>query len=152
MNIKKWFLAPKNVFWEHYNCIWMYFYWASIGHVYWCSCRSDFKLRYSHFCWDTLYNSMSQVKYVSDSQFRLNGFKQQPVDHSMRPYFMMSESMSHRFQPYCVGSVPRHIRFMGWFKDVFRMYQGKRKFMFGFHSEMSHNDNNQLKSVCNVMK
>ena len=55
--------------------------------------------------------------------------------------------MYHRFRDGCAGSELRHIRFFNYFRDLYHMYGAKRKFMFGFHSEFSHNDNSQLKRV-----
>ncbi|RUS81725.1 hypothetical protein EGW08_010532, partial [Elysia chlorotica] len=84
---------------------------------------------------------------IGTFQMRLNGFVNQPVDHYMRTYFLAAEPMYHRFKPFCVGSEPRHIRFFNYFRDLYQMYGAKRKFMFGFHSECSHQDNNYLKKL-----
>lgn len=78
---------------------------------------------------------------------RLKGFLEQPTDHCMRTYFMLAEPMYHKFSPWCVGSEPRHSRFLNWFRDMYHMYDRKPKFMFGFHSEYSHDNNSQLKKV-----
>ena len=78
---------------------------------------------------------------------RLKGFKEQPVDHYVRTYFLSAEPMYHRFRDGCAGSELRHIRFFNYFRDLYHMYGAKRKFMFGFHSELSHDDNSHLKKV-----
>lgn len=87
------------------------------------------------------------LSYIGTFQLRLKGFKEQPVDHSMRTYFLSAEPMYHRFLNGCTGSEPRHIRFFNYFRDMYHMYGEKRKFMFGFHSENSHSDNSRLKAL-----
>ncbi|GFR96917.1 elongation factor Tu [Elysia marginata] len=87
------------------------------------------------------------MSHIGTFQMRLKGFKEQPVDHSMRTYFLSAEPMYHRFLDGCAGSEARHIRFFNYFRDMYQMYGPKRKFMFGFHSEFSHNDNSRLKRV-----
>ncbi|XP_005106165.2 uncharacterized protein LOC101851889 [Aplysia californica] len=87
------------------------------------------------------------MAHIGTFQLRLNGFKKQPTDHSMRTYFLLAEAMYKRFEPFCVGSTPRHKRFQAWFRDLYTMYGGKRKFMFGFHSEFSHENNSDLKAI-----
>ncbi|GFO49947.1 hypothetical protein PoB_007645200 [Plakobranchus ocellatus] len=80
------------------------------------------------------------------AQMRLNEFQQQPTDHYMRTYVLSAEPMYRRFRTGCVGSEFRHVRFFN-YRDLYHMYGTRRMFMFGFHSECSHNDNNGLKMV-----
>ncbi|CAL1540670.1 unnamed protein product [Lymnaea stagnalis] len=87
------------------------------------------------------------MSYIGTFQLRLHGFKEQPTDHSMRTYFMLAEPMYKKFLPWCIGSEARHVRFLKWFKDLFEMYRESPTFMFGFHSELSHNNINELKKV-----
>lgn len=70
--------------------------------------------------------------------YRMLGFKDQPTDHYMRTYFLAAERQDHRHPPLCLGSVPRHVNFMNWFRDLFRMYRGFPKAFVGFHAELSH--------------
>ncbi|KAK3725777.1 hypothetical protein RRG08_030007 [Elysia crispata] len=87
------------------------------------------------------------MSYIGTFQMRLKGFKEQPVDHYVRTYFLSAEPMYHRFRDGCAGSELRHIRFFNYFRDLYHMYGEKRKFMFGFHSELSHDDNSHLKKL-----
>ena len=78
---------------------------------------------------------------------RFKGFKNPPVDHYGRPYHLAVEPKYKKFPNFCTGSEPRHVGFFNYYRDVFRMYGHKRKIMFGFHSELSHQDNNLMKNV-----
>ncbi|ESO86427.1 hypothetical protein LOTGIDRAFT_129214 [Lottia gigantea] len=84
---------------------------------------------------------------IGTFQYRMIGFKETPTDHNMRPFYLSAERMYGRNRPYCLGSVPRHKTFINWLGDVFNMYGSKSKFVFGFHGETSHNDNNQVQIV-----
>ena len=64
----------------------------------------------------------------------------------MRPYYLAAGRMGFT-ERFCVGSEPEHTRFFNYFRDVFHMYGAKRKFMFGFHADLSHSNNNLLKMV-----
>uniref|UniRef100_A0A2C9M9Z7 Uncharacterized protein n=1 Tax=Biomphalaria glabrata TaxID=6526 RepID=A0A2C9M9Z7_BIOGL len=87
------------------------------------------------------------MSHIGTFQLRLHGFKEQPTDHSMRTYFLLSEPMHRKFLPWCIGSEARHQRFLQWFRDMYSMYGRKPKFMFGFHSEFSHNNITELKKM-----
>lgn len=82
--------------------------------------------------------------HIATFTYRMLGFKDQPVDHYMRPFYIVAESMYQKFARLCLGSVPRHVVYLNWVKDTFRMYAKKKKFMFGFISEYSHSDINNL--------
>lgn len=77
--------------------------------------------------------------------YRMLGFKDQPVDHYMRPFYLKAEARYARGQPYCLGSVPRHLNMLNWVKQFFQSYPHKPKFSFLFHSEYSHDMYNELK-------
>ena len=77
--------------------------------------------------------------------YRMLGFKDQPVDHYMRHYFLQTEnrgwrsSRSDAFS--CTGSLRRHDIFLNYARDLFRTYPRRaRKFSFMFHAELSHGE------------
>ena len=80
-------------------------------------------------------------------QYRLLGFKEQPVDHYMRPFYLEAERQYDRHYPYCLGSVPRHLNMLNWVREFFDMYPRMPKFSFAFHSELSHGYLNRLQLV-----
>ena len=84
---------------------------------------------------------------VGTMQYRMLGFEQPPTDHYTRPFFLAAEKEYKRHLPLCSGATPRHVRFMNWFRDLFDMYDRYPKFFFGFHVEMSHNDNNKVQAL-----
>ncbi|XP_055896897.1 uncharacterized protein LOC106052529 isoform X3 [Biomphalaria glabrata] len=83
--------------------------------------------------------------HLGTFQFRLLGFTNQPTDHYYRDFPLATEPYYYgHFPKFCVGSKPRHTIFLDYFKDLLHVYQDKRKWLFFFHSEMSHQDNNYL--------
>ena len=84
---------------------------------------------------------------IAAFHYRMLGFKDPPTDHYTRPFFLAAEREYSRHLPLCWGSSPRHVAFMHWFRDLFDMYESHPKFFFGFHSEMSHGDNNVIQAL-----
>lgn len=77
--------------------------------------------------------------------YRMLGFKDPPVDHYMRTYFLESEKLGGRNKPLCIGSLARHNVFIDYARDLHRTYpKSVRKFTFVFNSEMSHDSHNRL--------
>ena len=79
--------------------------------------------------------------------YRMLGFKQQPVDHYMRTFYLRAEQEYDLHKPYCLGSKPRHLNMLEWSKQLFEMYPHHPKFSFIFHSELSHDDHSRLRLV-----
>ena len=84
------------------------------------------------------------MQSIGTFQMRLLGFKQQPVDHYMRLFYLEAEKYYVRFKKLCLGSLSRHENMINWVKEFYSVYESKPKFSFIFHSEASHNYNNPL--------
>jgi hypothetical protein len=84
--------------------------------------------------------------------YRMLGFREQPVDHYMRTYFLAAEPKYGLHLPYCVGSVPRHANMMRWMTDFVDAYPSRLRFSFVFHSEYTHGSNNKLQWADNDLK
>ena len=77
--------------------------------------------------------------------YRMLGFKDQPVDHYMRTYFLEAEKLGGNSRRLCTGSLPRHSIFLNYASDLYRTYTPRtRKFSFLFQSELSHDSINSL--------
>ena len=76
---------------------------------------------------------------------RLSGFKDQPVDHYMRTYYLEAENLRRNSKRLCTGSLPRHVVFLNYARDLYRTYPARtRKFSFMFHTELTHGLTNTL--------
>jgi hypothetical protein len=84
------------------------------------------------------------MQAIGTFQMRMLGFKNQPVDHYMRPFYLEAEKYYFRFRRLCIGSISRHQNMFSWLKEFWLMYRKQPKFSFIFHSEASHNYNNPL--------
>lgn len=89
------------------------------------------------------------MAYIGTFNMRMKGFKEQPVDHYMRPFYLLTEKLHQFFKPYCLGSQPRHRIMFNYLKDFVDMYKDYPKFSFLFHSEYSHDESNNLQWLDN---
>lgn len=94
-----------------------------------------------------IWNDLRDIGYVTQFgedmtrfgtfNYRLMGFKNQPVDHYMRT-FHLSVVNDWRY-PHCLrGSNPEHLDMMNWMRDFVHMYHDIPKFSFLFDCELSH--------------
>ena len=78
---------------------------------------------------------------------RLLGFKDQPVDHYMRTFYLHAAKEYSANKPYCLGSTPRHMIMLNWIKELYAVYPNQPKFSFLFHAEYSHEGNSESRWV-----
>lgn len=97
------------------------------------------------FIWYDIIKERYVTLYAEDEsnvgtfQYRLNGFKNQPTDHWMRPFQLTAENQHKMHKVYCLGSVPKINVLTNWIDELFKVYPSDiGKFVFGFHAEYSH--------------
>ena len=75
---------------------------------------------------------------------RLNGFRDPPTDHYMRPFWqsLWDTDLRKDSPRYCTGNTPNHMFLINYVKDFFVKYDNVSKFAFMFGSELTHWDNN----------
>lgn len=105
------------------------------------------------------------LPFLSAFNLRKKGFKQSPVDHYMRPYWLAWHDISPMRdykngisldlinvdvlkkgleQYLCAGNVPNYVAHMQYVKRFFDTYRNERKFAIPFLVEISHNNQNIL--------
>ena len=75
------------------------------------------------------------LAYYGTFQKRMMGFKHQPTDHYVRPYYLYLDKITPG--EYCVGSLPRHKNYLNWMMDFYDVYYDRPKFSFSFHSQLT---------------
>lgn len=86
--------------------------------------------------------------HIGTFTYRMVGFKDRPTNHYMRPFQITArEEYFNKHKQLCLGSRRRSELFMDWVKEFYVMYDKVPKFFFGFHSEVSHNDNNLVETA-----
>ncbi|XP_045201848.2 uncharacterized protein LOC123555243 [Mercenaria mercenaria] len=79
---------------------------------------------------------------IGTFNFRMLGFKDQPVNHYMRPFYLAATPIYPYFSRYCLGSRTRHQVYLDWLKEGLETNNDKNFFTFGFFSEYTHSNNN----------
>ncbi|XP_059139957.1 uncharacterized protein LOC131928064 [Physella acuta] len=83
--------------------------------------------------------------------WRFLGFNQQPTDFYTRPYFYAVRP-GRTFKRPCIGEKRTSQVWLEFFRDIFLMYPKRRKFLFHFYSEMTHEDNNPITRIDGELK
>ena len=80
-------------------------------------------------------------------QYRLKGFKDPPVDHYMRPYYLKLEELFPDRIFGCTGSEPGHKVKLHWLEDFMNIYRRELKFSFLHHSQLSHESDAYIEAM-----
>ncbi|CAF3577765.1 unnamed protein product [Rotaria sp. Silwood1] len=83
------------------------------------------------------------MQSVGTFQYRLKGFRDPPVDHYGRPFYLFAERIN-TLKQLCFGSITRLQAMFTWIRNFFDMYPHQPKFSYLFHSYYSHNSNDRL--------
>lgn len=80
---------------------------------------------------------------IGTFSYRLNGFKEMPVDHYMRTYYVAIESDLKNYEKLCVGSKTKHQVMLDYTREFMLKYNSTSpRFIFSFHAELSHDSIN----------
>lgn len=99
--------------------------------------------KYAQYGYVTAFNE--DLPDVGTFSYRLNGFREQPTTHYMRPFYLAFRSEMNRHKRLCVGDIPRHNVMFDYTKKFMQAYRNKRpQFAFSFHGELSHDSINLI--------
>lgn len=76
--------------------------------------------------------------------YRLNGFKERPTDHYLRPFYIEYENSMTTSTPYCYGNIPSHQVMLDYTKNLLLQHLSQPTFIFSFHGELSHDSTNLI--------
>ena len=84
----------------------------------------------------------------------LRGFKDQPVDHYLRPFHMKLPKVRYDMlsTTYCLGPQPKHQVVFQNILDLYDMYGSKPKFSFMWNTELSHDSLSMVRLVDDDLK
>jgi hypothetical protein len=77
--------------------------------------------------------------------YRLLGFKDQPVTHYMRPFYLAVKPYERKGQ--CIGQRSSYKVYLDWFKEAIETHKGENFFTVGFSANYTHAGYNQMASV-----
>ncbi|XP_078578347.1 uncharacterized protein LOC144863206 [Branchiostoma floridae x Branchiostoma japonicum] len=76
-------------------------------------------------------------------QYRLKGFKRQPTDYYMRPFWVAQKDLKFK-ERFCFGATPKHHYTLKYAHDFVEAYHDVPKFAIVFHTELSHGSLNRV--------
>ncbi|CAG5121124.1 unnamed protein product [Candidula unifasciata] len=118
-------------------------------------CRRGFKGATTLDNFPFLWHKMKSLGYLTSwcngsplaapFNWRMLGFSEKPTDFYSRPFYLYVHGDKKLPSPkICLGSRTQSQVWLNYFKDIFQMYKNKRKFLFHFITEFSHDDNNLM--------
>jgi len=91
--------------------------------------------------------------------WRMNGFKNIPTDHYMRPFWVATEQFNltnTNISRHCLPGTPRHVYLLNYTRQFMKSYQGIPKFAISFVTGLSHEGNNPVQyadeDMANMLK
>lgn len=97
---------------------------------------------YEKYGYVTAFNE--DVPNIGTFSYRLNGFNEQPTDHYQRLYYLAIEDDLRTYKRLCVGAKKRHQVMLDYTKFFMRKHEGRPRFVFSFHGELSHDSINLI--------
>ncbi|XP_059162505.1 uncharacterized protein LOC131945897 [Physella acuta] len=117
-------------------------------------CRRNFPrattLDYFPFIWHEMKRAgyltswANAAPHSAPFNYRMLGFKHPPTDFYTRPFYLMAQNVTRKTFQECFGSRTFSRVWFDYFLDIFSVYKDKRKFLFHFLVDMSHDDNNKI--------
>ena len=100
--------------------------------------------------WKKYRNIGYMTQYIEDQpeintfNYYLLGFREQPVHHYMRPFYLKRFGVSRNstYMEMCLGSKRLHVNALDWVQDFFISYKNHPKFSFIFINSLMHNSFN----------
>ncbi|CAL1531006.1 unnamed protein product, partial [Lymnaea stagnalis] len=89
---------------------------------------------------------------IAPFNYRLKGFEHAPTDYFMRPFYLAVDPTYRSYSRYCHGSLPKHVVWLNWFRDIMYTYKRDPKFMVHFYTPLSHDDNNLITMVSVLLR
>ena len=86
------------------------------------------------------------MPFVGMFQMRLSGFREIPVDHYMRHFWMAAENSTIN-RGFCFGPRPKYKYIVEYVKDFFKKYSVAPKFTVATIAELSHANNDPVASI-----
>lgn len=87
------------------------------------------------------------MAHISAFNLRLLGFKNQPVIHYMRPFYLATQEQKSIFSffekssTFCLGSKSTYEVYLDWLREIIETYKGRNFFSGGFISSYTHDNN-----------
>lgn len=80
--------------------------------------------KYAQHGYATAFNE--DLPDVGTFSYRLNGFREQPTNHYMRPFYLAFNNEMKHHKKLCVGDIPRHVVMFDYTKKVKSLFHAFR--------------------------
>ncbi|KAI9580308.1 hypothetical protein GQX74_000301 [Glossina fuscipes] len=86
------------------------------------------------------------VPQLGTFTYRLNGFKDQPVHHYLRTFYVESDNIFFN-EDFCISHQANHLVMMEYTKNFMVKYSDTPRFVFSFHGSLSHDSVNLIEAA-----